>query len=278
MIARTLALAAALGVASLAWQPAQAQVHVVSTKTEKVGKGSANAYVTMTNKGVPIALGVSFNKGALDGLPTDMNPTNRCFNGKCLGDYDYDFALQGEAAKAVSPFAWIMLNWNPHGHGQPAPPPWAEPHFDIHFYIADRATIRALKTGTCGEMIDCEDFKRATKPVPGAYTHGDYISVDAAVPAMGNHLIDTKSPELQPGGPKFTATFIFGALDGHVAFYEPMITLAYLRSNPNKCETIKQPAAFEFAGHYPTKYCVRHTARTGKTTVSIEGFVKRTKG
>ena len=58
--------------------------------------------------------------------------------------------------------------------------------------------------------------------------HPDHIDVGAAVPDMGNHLIDSKSPELVTKGTIFTHTFIFGAYDGHVSFYEPMITRAYL--------------------------------------------------
>ena len=61
--------------------------------------------------------------------------------------------------------------------------------------------------------------------MPARYVHADHIDVGAAVPDMGNHLIDAKSPELVSQGQVFTHTFIFGAYDGHVIFYEPMITL-----------------------------------------------------
>jgi hypothetical protein len=228
---------------------------------------------------------VSLDKKALEGLPTEMNSKSRCFdkngNGKidgdeCIGDYQLEFTLpQGDAAKAVSPFKWVGLNWNPHGHVAPAPPPWAEPHFDFHFYIAERGAVKAMRPGSCGELIDCEDFKKATKPVPVKYVHRDHINVGAAVPDMGNHLINSKAPELAKGGPKFTHTFIFGAYDGHIIFLEPMITRAYLASNPDMCAPIKQPSAWEVAGFYPTKYCVRHLERGDRYTVSLEGFVER---
>jgi hypothetical protein len=225
------------------------------------------------------------DKGALEGLPTEPNSTSRCFdkngNGKmdkdeCIGDFAFTFPIpEGDAAKAVAPFKWVALNWNPHGHIAPAPPPWAAPHFDFHFYIQDRESVKMLRPGACGELIDCEDFKKATKPVPAKYVHADHINVDAAVPDMGNHLIDSKSPELQKGGPPFTHTFIFGAYDGRITFLEPMITSAYIASNPNMCAPIKQPEAWEVAGAYPTKYCIRHLDRVGRYTVSLEGFVQR---
>ncbi|HJQ62355.1 MAG TPA: hypothetical protein VJ834_05800 [Burkholderiales bacterium] len=259
---------------------------VVVTKPQKLGKGKAWVYVAVDAKGSPLALGVSLDKAALDDLPKEHNMKSRCFDknkngkidaGECLGDYELIFMLpQGEAAKAVSPFKWVGLNWNPHGHGKPAPPPWAEPHFDFHFYISEREAVKQLRPGSCGELIDCEDFKRARKAVPAKYVHRDHIDVGAAVPDMGNHLVNSKAPELAKGGPKFTHTFIFGAYDGHITFYEPMITRAYLASAPKMCERIKQPAAWALAGSYPTKYCIRYSDRSGRYTVSLEGFVERT--
>jgi hypothetical protein len=257
---------------------------VLVSKAQKVGNGWARTFVAVDPSGHPLALGVSMDKAALEGLPKEPNNTSRCFdkngNGKmdhheCIGDFHFTFVLEGEAAKAVAPFKWVALNWNPHGHIPPAPPPWAAPHFDFHFYIAERDAVKALRPGNCGELIDCEDFKKATKPVPAKYVHSDHINVDAAVPDMGNHLIDSKAPELAKGGPKFSHTFIFGAYDGKITFLEPMIAHAFLASNPNACWPIKQPEAWEVAGAYPTQYCVRSLDKGGRYTVSIENFVKR---
>jgi hypothetical protein len=257
---------------------------VIATKPQKVGNGWARAYVALGAKGSPLALGVSLDKDALAGLPKEPNLTSRCFdkngNGKmdeheCLGDYAFIFALpEGEAARAVAPFRWVSLNWNPHGHIAPAPPPWAAPHFDFHFYIQEREAVKLIRTGTCGELIDCEDFKKATKAVPAKYIHRDHINVGAAVPEMGNHLINSKAPELAKNGPPFTHTFIYGAYDGRITFLEPMITHAYLASNPSMCARIKQPEVWEIAGSYPTKYCIRYLDRMGRYTVSLEEFVR----
>jgi hypothetical protein len=256
----------------------------IVTQPQKLGDGWARAYVALDADGAPLALGVSLDKEALEGLPKEPDPTSRCFdkngNGKidadeCIGDYAFAFMIpEGEAARAVAPFKWVGLNWNPHGHGSPAPPPWAAPHFDFHFYIAPRESVKTLRPGTCGELIDCDDFKKATRPVPAKYLHGDHIDVGAAVPDMGNHLINSKSPELAKGGPPFTHTFIFGAYDGRITFLEPMITRTYILSDPDMCAPINQPQAWEVAGSYPTKYCVRHLDRDGTYTVSIEGFVR----
>ncbi|MGH8700771.1 MAG: hypothetical protein ACREVR_06285 [Burkholderiales bacterium] len=257
---------------------------VIATKPQKVGNGWARTYVALNANGKALALGVSLDKAALEGLPKEPNATSRCFdkngNGKmdeheCIGDFNFTFVIpEGEAAKTVAPFRWVSLNWNPHGHIPPAPPPWAVPHFDFHFYIQDRESVRAIRPGACGELIDCEDFKKATKAVPAKYLHRDHINVDAAVPDMGNHMINSKAPELAPKGPPFTHTFIFGAYDGKVTFLEPMITHAYLASNPSMCAPVKQPEAWEVAGAYPTMYCIRHLERVGRYTISLEGFVE----
>jgi hypothetical protein len=125
------------------------------------------------------------------------------------------------------------------------------PHIDFHFYIVPQHEVAKVRPGPCSELIDCDDFERARIPVPAGYVHADHIDVGAAVPDMGNHLIDAKSPELAPGGPAFTHTFILGACDGKITFYEPMITLAYLETKPDLCLPIKQPQASATAGHTP---------------------------
>ena len=110
--------------------------------------------------------------------------------------------------------------------------------------------------------------------MPARYVHADHIDVGAAVPDMGNHLINSRAPELAPGGPAFTHTFIFGAYDGEITFLEPMITRAYLVSKPDMCEAIKQPEAWLVPGWYPARYCIRHVGSEGRVNVSLEEFTK----
>jgi hypothetical protein len=55
-----------------------------------------------------------------------------------------------------------------------------------------------------------------------------------AIPRMGTHWPDMRSPELQGmlGNPQgyrpFTTTFIYGSWDGDFIFAEPMITRAFI--------------------------------------------------
>ena len=276
-----------LGVAAAGACGAQAAVADAETlygEAQRLGNGAARVYAELDGEGAPQAIGVSFDPGLLEGLPAMPNTWSRCFDkdgdgqiaahGECNGDYELEFVLPPEVAQST-PFGWVSVNYNPMGHPAPAPPVWAAPHYDFHFYIMEREAVRQIRPGACSELIDCDDFERAQIPVPARYVHADHIDVGAAVPAMGNHLINSKAPELVEQGREFTHTFIFGAYDGHVTFYEPMITLAFLQSRPDLCTPIKQPEAWETAGWYPTTYCIRHRPDEERYTVSLEDFVHR---
>jgi hypothetical protein len=250
------------------------------------GKGNVQSYAVLSADGAPSAIGISFSSGALESLPPERNTTSRCFDldgngrindsGECEGDLETVLPLPAQiAGRADIPFGWAMLNWNPHGH---PPEAWVPPHFDIHFYSIAETALREIRVGPCGIFMNCEDFERAIKPVPAKYVHGDHVSVDAAVGEMGNHLIDSKTPEFGEPPQPFTHTWIFGAYDGRIIFHEAMITRDFLLSKPNLCAPIKQPSAWEAAGYYPTEYCIRHSEASGAVTVSMEVFVYREAG
>ena len=256
-------------------------------EAKKLGEGFAQVYAELDGEGAPRVIGVSFDGAMLEGLPAMPNTWSRCFDknqngridahGECNGDYELRFELPRELAQGgATPFKWVSVNWNPMGHPPPAPPVWAVPHLDFHFYIMEREAVGKIRPGPCGELIDCDDYKRAQTPVPAGYVHADHIDVGAAVPDMGNHLVDSRTPELVTEGRAFTHTFIFGAYDGQITFYEPMITLAYLQTRPDLCVPIKQPQAWETEGYYPTSYCIRYLADGERYTVSLEDFVHRT--
>jgi hypothetical protein len=196
----------------------------------------------------------------------DLDGNGRYTGHECMGDEERILELPAGTSTAL-PFSWIMINWNPAGHHNT---PYAQPHFDFHFYLADRTEIEAIAPGRCGEMVDCEDFKRGSVPVPARYLPSGYIDVGAVAPRMGNHLLDSQSPELKDSLP-FTSTFIFGAYQGDVTFWEPMITLEFLQKTHDACLAIRQPDAFREAGYYPSQYCVRQDRR-GQRTVSLERF------
>lgn len=279
------AVTAAMALAALVTAPAQAAPDAVQFgEKQKMGRGTVRTYVVSGAQGQPTAAGISFTAGVLEGLPPEPNKTSRCFDlnkngriddhGECDGDYELRPAIpQSMAGKNDLPFRWVGFNWNPHGH---VPPPWSVPHFDMHFYMVEQSQIDAIRVGGCEIFIDCADRERALKPVAAKHVHADHVSVGAAVGRMGNHLIDAKTPEFAEKNPQpFTHTWIFGAYEGQITFYEPMITRAYLLGKPNACTPIKQPTAWAQPGYYPTRYCIRYSGKHDNYTVSLEGLVLR---
>ncbi|WP_446666238.1 hypothetical protein [Flexivirga sp. B27] len=250
------------------------------------GDGRLTAY-TQQEHGKPHAIGVTLTDPTLDGLPHEPPTDGKwCFDKDGDGNVDlmtecangYGNILQ-LGATAGTPFSYLMVDWNPHGHGPSGV--YDLPHFDVHFYQQPDAQRRAIRPGPCPELVNCEDFQLGKKLPAAKYRNPDFADLDAQSPGMGNHLIDRSGPEFH--GKRFTHTFIYGSWNKHISFYEPMVTREFLQglqtgSRADTCAPIKQPEAFEKSGWYPTKYCMRHRANRGELTVSVEGFVHRAAG
>jgi hypothetical protein len=125
-------------------------------------------------------------------------------------------------------------------------------------------------------MISSEERETHVDPVKldaaltADYLPANHIGVDP-VPTMGKHYVDVTSPELN--GQPFTQTFIFGSYDSKLTFWEPMITLDFLKNTTNFERTIPQPAKFQKTGYYPTR--MRVAKANGATNIILEGFVLR---
>jgi len=251
--------------------------------TSDLGKGTVSSYAEFDAGGTPRALGVLFSASALEGLPTGGSDRHHCFDrnkdgivdaaSECLTQYERVIPLPDAVARRADiPFTWVLLNWNPLGHIPPGV--YDVPHFDVHFYMQPIADVFAIASGPCGpEFVRCDQFEAARRPLPANYMHPDFKDVEAVAPAMGNHLVDLTGPEFSKH--PFTRTWIFGAYDGKVTFYEEMVTRAFLLARPNTCFPIKSPPGVGVGGFYPTASCLRHDARTGEYTLSMEKFVFR---
>jgi hypothetical protein len=243
---------------------------------EALGNGHARTFVALTDDSSPERIGIMFDREVLEGLPEMPNDYSRCYDlngdgshgaGECLGDYEIVLPLPEEVAEDEGiPFEWTTMSWNPLGHGEPH----TAPHFDFHFYIQPMEGVMAIRTGPCHEFINCEDLVRATVPVPEAFMPEGYLR-GASVAAMGTHYVSSQAPEVL--GEPFTYTWIYGSYDGHISFYEPMITHEFLSGEPTVCAPIDLPAAWERSGYYPTEYCIRTYQST--QSVSLEKFVYR---
>jgi len=248
----------------------------------KLGNGTVSSYAELDKGGTPAAIGVVWSSSALEGLPKGSDH-HRCFGRTKDGELDaatqcqhtHEFVIplpDAVARRDDVPFKWVLLNWNPEGHIPPGV--YDVPHFDVHFEMVSIAEVFAIEPGPCGpEFVRCDQFRIARKPLPPNYLARDYVDVEAVVPAMGNHLVDTTGPEFQKQ--PFTRSWIYGVYDGKVIFYEAMVARAYMLTKPNGCVPIKAPKAVAAAGFYPTEYCVRHNATTGEYSVSMEKFTRR---
>jgi hypothetical protein len=255
-----------------------------------LGNGALTAY-SQSERRVPTAVGLVFRSSTLEGLP--FNPPTAglwCFDRdgdgtvdemtECAGGYENALHLSESFRATVdTPFTYLLVNWNPGGHIPPGV--YDVPHFDIHFYLNSNAERLAIRPGPCPQLVNCDDYELGKVPLPAKYGTADHVDVDAVEPAMGNHLIDLTGPEF--AGEPFTHSFIYGIWNGHVTFYEPMVTHEWFASlrdgtRADACFDLKLPQAWERAGWYPTEYCLRYRPNRDELTASLEGFVYRPAG
>jgi hypothetical protein len=214
-----------------------------------VYNGKAWSTITVNPNGVPKELSLVLNNDVLNSAPTGEGHHDHA-------EHSFIIPLP-ESAIVSTPFKFIMLDWAPSGH-DPANV-YTVPHFDIHYYMVPPTEV----------MTFVDPVKLELHP------DADYIPVNhipvGGVPMMGNHWIDLTSPELN-GGP-FTQTFIYGSYDGKVVFYEPMITLDFLKNTSNFERSIPQPAKVQNTGYYPTKMKVKK--KNNSTEIILDGFTQR---
>lgn len=222
----------------------------------QVHDGKAWTWIQVNKNGAPEKLGITINDAALNSLPIG-GAGGHDHNG------DNNWVLQFHPQAAVTAYNHLGMDWNPTGH-EPEPI-YGKPHFDFHFYMISPEAVAAIPP----YEVDSIRFKNWPAP---AYFPPNYINPGGGVPQMGAHWIDFTSPELN--GQPFTQTFIYGSFDGKVNFYEPMITLDFLKNNNNFERTIPQPAKVQKSSYYPTKLrVVKHDA---VTEIILDGFVYRT--
>jgi len=157
-----------------------------------------------------------------------------------------------------TPFKFAMVNWNSSGHEPDNI--YTLPHFDFHFYTSTQNEVMAYT-----DMAKIENLP-ATDYIPANHLAG------APVPMMGKHWVDLTSPELTGQAP-FTQTFIYGSYDAQVVFYEPMITLNFLKTTNEFERPIPQPAKVKANGYYPTKMKIKK--KSGTTEIVLDGFTYR---
>ena len=213
---------------------------------QTIGKGTVNSFVSVGANGTPTSIGYRLTRSALTKLPSS--------------DAEIDVPLP--ASVTGLPFKDMAINWNAQGH--PPPGIYDVPHFDFHFYLIDMATR---------DTISPSDPNALASPPPDQIPTGYVPLAPAVVPMMGVHWIDPSSSEFH--GTPFTKTFIYGFDDGKMIFYEPMVTTAYLATNPSFQASIAQPQTYPSHGLYPTGYAISYDAATDSYLVELTGLTMR---
>lgn len=229
--------------------------------TTAFGTGSARTYVVWSTDGErrPLELGVALDAAAVERATSIDSMVH------------VTLALP---AAAPAPYQIVSLEWNPTGHEPPGI--YDRPHFDVHFYTVPWAEVQRIVPGP--------DFAAGANNVPaGDYVPQHYMvaappgqdAAAAAVPQMGVHWVDTRSPELQgmvgnhAAHRPFTTTFIYGSWNGRMIFYEPMITREYLMTKADTTVAIPTPARHPVPGWYPSAYRVAYDAASGEYRVAL---------
>lgn len=213
---------------------------------QTLGDGKAYSWVTFAADNMPLSIGITLTKGALDNIP---------HTGVALV-----LPLPTEAV-GKTPFDHIMIDYLHTGHEPPGT--YDVAHFDMHFYIQSLADRKAIPP------YPMAPAKFDNLP-PTGYLPGNYIRLPAGVPEMGVHWANPASPELAGTG-KFTETLIYGSYDGKFTFIEPMIAHEFLKSKPNVVKAIPLPTKFEKPGYYPMNYSIKQVGE--EIQVSLDAMM-----
>jgi hypothetical protein len=181
-------------------------------------------------------------------------------------------------------FKFVEVNWNPAGHEPPGV--YDVPHFDFHFYNIPKAE-RDLIVPSNPQYVESARNAPAGQHARAFFVN-PAVALNApaevvAVPKMGVHWVNAKSPELQgmvgnPAGFRpFTATYIQGAWNGRFIFEEPMITRAHILAkrtatdSAGRDEIIPLASAVKAspAGYYPSAYRITYDAASKEYRVAL---------
>jgi hypothetical protein len=250
----------------------------------RLGAGRARAYVLVNERAGdrPIEMGLALDERALDSLPLPGS-------GHMGAHGEVHENILEMPKKNGTPFQFVELDWNPGGHIPPGV--YDVPHFDFHFYTISKAQRDSIDPALPGYDARANELAAAdlTPEHYGLPLPPGTPPVAAAVPRMGVHLMDMRSPELQgllgnqAGYRPFTTTFIHGSWAGRVIFFEPMITRAYIAAKRAETDAAKRdeviplpkPRRYSPAGYYPDAYRIAWDAAAGEYRIALSGLQQR---
>jgi hypothetical protein len=253
----------------------QAGVHRQYGVPVQLGNGRARAYSIIDEKaGSTLELGIALDEQAMEGLRAPVDGANP--------HHDHDMLMVQLPQQHASAFKFVELDWNPQGHGDP----YAEGHFDFHFYTLSEAEVHGITPSDPQYGAKAANNPPASDIPPFYFEPASALGIpadSAAVPMMGMHWLDVRSPELQgmlgnPGAYKpFTSTFIYGAWDGQLIFMEPMITRSHILAKRDATDPavrdqvipIPTSPSFPAGGFRPNAYRIAWDAQSREFRVAL---------
>jgi Domain of unknown function (DUF5602) len=211
----------------------------------KLADGTAKSFIKHDAAGVPLEIGVAISEAAMNNLPHSGG----------------DLVLDLPASHAKMPYKFVYLNYVHGGHEPHGV--YTKDHFDVHFYMVPNSVRESITSDKDPRLMK---FPIADK-IPANYTFA------GLVPFMGAHWADTTSAEFK--GQPFTATMIYGSLDGEMIFHEPMVTVEHLKKQENKMFPIKRPLKVTTPGYYPAEYWTRYNATLKQYEVVLKNMVQK---
>ncbi|MEO6695349.1 MAG: T9SS type A sorting domain-containing protein [Ignavibacteria bacterium] len=206
------------------------------------GNGMVRTWVNVNSSGQRQQIGVEMTPGAFNNLDSIQTSTVLYF------PITSDDTLVNH----------MFFGWNPHGH--PPPGIYDNPHFDFHFVMVTRSEREAVAFGP-------DSILPPQNVVP------DYSPDPVAIPFHGTHWGDT-SDAVYHGG-VFTKVLIYGFYHKKIFFVEPMVTRAFLLTNPDVILPIKQAYLATQAGYYPREYRVAYFPENQTYNIIIQNFYFR---
>jgi hypothetical protein len=214
--------------------------------TRQAGNGTARAFVTFGEDGIPIALGARFTPGAMTGISVSPPPLNAA---------EFTLPLPPEAA-AVLPFQDISYGYTT-GH---QPPVLGEEHVFITF---------SLET-TQGRTLITPDAPGADANPAPQFIPEDHQKGFIIVPGVGLPWFDPTQPVFT--GAEFVTNIDQAFFQGRLVSIIPETPVSFLNTRAEASAEIKQAAAVQRAGHYPTRFHVGFDAATGEHIMALEGL------
>lgn len=224
---------------------------------QPLGEGNSRTYVTVDDAGNPQEIGIRMSESALDGLPEGPDATTTMV------------MLDLPAGAPETGFEHVMLDWNPHGHDPEVL--FGEPHFDMHFYMTD--TESDIDPAAPDFAVRAANLPEP-QYVPDGYGPPPGPAAENTVPFMGMHWTDAADGAI-PGSFDFTEVLLYGSWDGEFTFIEPMMTREWLATKPQIREDVRQPAAYQRTGYYPTVYTVDFDEQAGEYVIALSGLTLR---